>query len=66
MRRATAPLSDLQIRTASKGTRFELADGEVPGLGLRVLPSGRKFWFLRTARVAAGVESPSPSTRPSV
>lgn len=47
MRRATAPLSDLQIRTASKGTRFELADGEVPGLGLRVLPSGRKFWFLR-------------------
>ncbi len=47
MRRATASLSDLQIRTASKGTRFELADGEVPGLGLRVLPSGRKFWFLR-------------------
>ncbi len=47
MRRATAPLSDLQIRTVSKGTRFELADGEVPGLGLRVLPSGRKFWFLR-------------------
>lgn len=47
MRRATASLSDLQIRTESKGTRFELADGEVPGLGLRVLPSGRKFWFLR-------------------
>src|SRR4051812_2572790 len=47
MRRSTAPLSDLKIRTESKGTRFELADGAVPGLGLRVLPSGRKFWFLR-------------------
>jgi integrase len=47
MRRSTASLSDLQIRTESKGTRFELADGAVPGLGLRVLPSGRKFWFLR-------------------
>lgn len=47
MRRSTASLTDLQIRNEIKGTRFELMDGEVPGLGLRVLPSGRKFWFLR-------------------
>lgn len=47
MRRTTASLTDLQIRAEMKGTRVELMDGDVPGLGLRVLPSGRKFWFLR-------------------
>jgi integrase len=47
MRRSTDSLTDLQIRAETKGTRFELMDGDVPGLGLRVLPSGRKFWFLR-------------------
>jgi integrase len=47
MRRSTASLTDLQIRAEMKGSRFELMDGDVPGLGLRVLPSGRKFWFLR-------------------
>jgi len=47
MRRSTDSLTDLQIRPEMKGSRFELMDGDVPGLGLRVLPSGRKFWFLR-------------------
>src|SRR6185436_7225334 len=47
MRRSTDSLTDLQIRSEMKGSRFELMDGDVPGLGLRVLPSGRKFWFLR-------------------
>jgi integrase len=51
MRRSTASLTDLQIRAEIKerptGTRFEIMDGAVSGLGLRVLPSGRKFWFLR-------------------
>jgi integrase len=47
MRRSTSFLTDRQIRQASEGVRFELMDGAVPGLGLRVLPSGHKFWFLR-------------------
>jgi len=47
MRRTTDSLTDLQIRAEMKGSRFELMDADVPGLGLRVLPTGRKFWFLR-------------------
>lgn len=47
MRRTTDSLTDLQIRPEMKGSRLELMDGDVPGLGLRVLPTGRKFWFLR-------------------
>ncbi|HYU33300.1 MAG TPA: tyrosine-type recombinase/integrase [Thermoanaerobaculia bacterium] len=47
MRRTTDSLTDLQIRAEMKGSRVELMDGDVPGLGLRVLPTGRKFWFLR-------------------
>jgi integrase len=49
MRRSTAFLTERQIRalSAPDGVRVEQMDGAVPGLGLRVLPTGRKSWFLR-------------------
>ncbi|MDB5398547.1 MAG: integrase, partial [Rhodopila sp.] len=41
-------LTDAAARGAKKGvTARDLADGTVPGLSLRVLPSGRKAWALR-------------------
>jgi Arm DNA-binding domain len=30
--------------------RYEVFDKDVPGLGVRVSPSGRKAWFLVTRR----------------
>lgn len=50
MRRSTAFLTERQIRslaTPDDGSRVELMDGAVPGLGIRALPTGRKSWFLR-------------------
>jgi integrase len=50
MRRSTDHLTDRRIRSlkaAPEGQRTELMDGAVPGLGMRVSPTGRKSWFLR-------------------
>jgi integrase len=48
MRRSTDYLTDRRIRTLkAEGQRVELMDGAVPGLGIRVSPTGRKSWFLR-------------------
>ncbi len=48
MRRSTDFLTDRRIRTLkAEGERVELMDGAVPGLGIRVAPTGRKSWFLR-------------------
>jgi integrase len=49
MRRSSDHLTDRGIRSfkALEGKRVELMDGAVPGLGVRVLPTGRKSWFLR-------------------
>lgn len=50
MRRSTDHLTDRRIRSlkaAPEGQRTELMDGAVPGLGIRVSPTGSKSWFLR-------------------
>ncbi|HWM93578.1 MAG TPA: tyrosine-type recombinase/integrase [Thermoanaerobaculia bacterium] len=48
MRRCTEFLTDRQIRALrTEGERSELMDGAVPGLGIRVSPTGSKSWFLR-------------------
>jgi integrase len=49
MRRSSDHLTDRGIRSfkALEGKRAELMDGAVPGLGVRVFPTGRKSWFLR-------------------
>jgi integrase len=50
MRRSTDFLTDRRIRAlkaTAGGRRVEVMDGAVPGLGVRVLPTGRKSWFLR-------------------
>lgn len=49
MRRCTEFLTDRRIRSlkAEGDNRAELMDGAVPGLGIRVSPTGRKSWFLR-------------------
>ena len=48
-RRSSDHLTDRGIRSfkALEGKRVELMDSAVPGLGVRVLPTGRKSWFLR-------------------
>jgi integrase len=41
-------LTDAAVKAAKPGaTAKDMADGTVPGLSLRVLPSGRKTWALR-------------------
>lgn len=41
-------LTDAAVKAAKPGaTAKDIADGTVPGLSLRVLPSGRKTWALR-------------------
>lgn len=41
-------LTDAAVKAAKAGaTAKDIADGTVPGLSLRVLPSGRKTWALR-------------------
>lgn len=48
MRRSTEYLTDRRIRSLkAEAERVELMDGAVPRLGIRVLPTGRKSWFLR-------------------
>ena len=49
MRRSSDHLTDRGIRSfkALEGKRVEVMDGAVPGLGVRVFPTGRKSWFLR-------------------
>lgn len=49
MKRNTAPLTDRGIRSlkAEGGTRVEAMDSLAAGLGVRVLPTGQKSWFLR-------------------
>lgn len=48
MRRSTDHLTDRRIRSLkAEGERVELMDGAVPGLGIRVSPTGSKSWFLR-------------------
>ena len=43
-------LTDATARAAKAGAvARDLADGTVPGLALRVLPSGTKTWGLRPA-----------------
>jgi integrase len=43
-----AALTDAAVRAAkAKGVARDISDGTVPGLCLRVLPSGRKGWTLR-------------------
>src|SRR6187549_3290524 len=48
MRRSTDSLTERRIRSLkAAGQRVELMDGAVPGLGIRVFPTGSKSWFLR-------------------
>ena len=49
MKHNAAPLTDRRIRSLkAEGTkRVEAMDGAVTGLGVRVLPTGHKSWFLR-------------------
>jgi hypothetical protein len=49
MKRNTAPLTDRGIRSlkAEGRTRVEAMDSLAAGLGVRVLPTGHKSWFLR-------------------
>jgi len=48
MRRTTDSLTERRIRALkAAGERVELMDGAVPGLGIRVSPTGSKSWFLR-------------------
>jgi integrase len=49
MKRNTAPLTDRGIRSlkAEGRTRVEAMDSLAAGLGVRVLPTGQKSWFLR-------------------
>jgi integrase len=48
MRRSTDYLTDRRIRSLkAEGQQYEVTDGAVPGLALRVFPTGSKSWFLR-------------------
>jgi hypothetical protein len=48
MRRNTDYLTDRQIRSLkAQGQQYEVTDGAVSGLVLRVFPTGSKSWFLR-------------------
>ncbi|HEV8579569.1 MAG TPA: tyrosine-type recombinase/integrase [Thermoanaerobaculia bacterium] len=48
MRRSTDHLTDRRIRSLkAEEQQYEMTDGAVPGLALRVFPTGSKSWFLR-------------------
>jgi integrase len=48
MRRSTDHLTDRRIRSLkADGHQYEVTDGFVSGLSLRVFPTGSKSWFLR-------------------
>lgn len=48
MRKAHQLLTERRIRALkTEGKRIEVMDGALPGLGIRVYPTGGKSWFLR-------------------
>ena len=73
MKHNTAPLTDRRIRSlkAEGRKRVEAMDSMVAGLGVRVLPTGHKSWFLRYGpqegrrRIVLGpYPDPHPGRRP--
>ena len=54
MRRSKEHLTDRRIRSLkAEDQRVEVMDAEVPGLGIRVSPSGGRSWFLRYGPIEA-------------
>src|SRR4051812_42308843 len=49
----TTTLTDVLVRSIrpTPGKRVEYVDAKVPGLALRVMPSGEKSWALRYRRI---------------